>query len=461
MIFIIFTLASCVHNDDYNTPDITISEPEIPGNIISISAVKGSVAQIEDGIYTFTETTDYMEGYVISSDEGGNFFEEIVLQDKPENPTAGIVMQVDVNPLFTKYEFGRKIYIKLAGLTAATENGTIQLGIRDGGTIAPLQSSLLDEYIIRSTEVSEIIPLKLSITDFSDEKENLFIQLNNVQFNRKVALGENRKTFASEATDEFDGERILESCDEHAKTILSTSTYSDFKALLLPQGSGTVNGILSRDFYDEFYVVAVNSPADINFENESRCDPLALSCGIAAAPGAKVIFEDDFEEQKKNKPITGNGWTNYTEAGSVEWEAYVAADSNASQGISARVDSYSSGDASTIAWLITPAVDLSLNPSARLHFETSNSFADGSELEILISKDWDGLPETISTSTWGILSDAYVTQDNDNFGDWYGSGQVDLSCESGTAYIAFKFMGNGRDANDGTYELDNIKITAD
>ena len=231
--------------------------------------------------------------------------------------------------------------------------------------------------------------------------------------------------------------------------------------MLLPQGSGSIKGVLSRDFYDEFFVVNINSPADIDFSNELRCDPIDLSCGLAEEQGSTIIFEDDFEEQKKNKPVAGNGWTNFTEAGSTEWEAYSATDANASQGISARVDSYSSGDASTIAWLITPPIDLTTNPSARLRFETSNSFADGSELEILFSKDWDGTPETISTSTWGILADAYVTQDNDYFGDWYSSGLVDLSCENGILYIAFRYTGNGRDANDGTYELDNVKITAD
>ena len=460
-IALLLLFSSCVHDDNFKVPEVIFEKQPKPENIASIGAVKGNLAQVEDGIFTFSDPDIYMEGYVISNDEAGNFFEELVLQDKPENPTAGIVLQVDVNPLFTKYEFGRKVYIKLEGLTATVVNGTVQLGVRDAGSIAPLQASLVDDYVTRSEEVAEITPLEIDITEFSDDLENLYIQLKNVQFNRKIALGENRKTFASQATDEFDGERLLESCNSRGRTIVSTSTYSDFRAMLLPQGSGSIKGVLSRDFYDEFFVVNINSPADIDFSNELRCDPEELTCGIAATAGDTILFQDDFEDQKKNKPVSGNGWTNFIESGSSEWEAYTAESANASQGISAKIDSYSTDDTNSIAWLITPPLQLDTLSKATLHFETSNSFADGSDLEVLFSTDWDGNPETITTSNWGIVSSAYVTQDDDYFGDWFGSGLVDLSCETGAIYIAFKYYGNGRDANDGTYELDNVKITGD
>ena len=78
------------------------------------------------------ENIDYIEAYVISSDEGGNFYKQLVIQDAPENPTAAIVVQVDKNPLFTQYEFGRKVYIKLNGLSVGEDNGVIQLGRLEG-----------------------------------------------------------------------------------------------------------------------------------------------------------------------------------------------------------------------------------------------------------------------------------------------------------------------------------------
>ncbi|WP_298901356.1 DUF5689 domain-containing protein [uncultured Psychroserpens sp.] len=456
----LLVFSACVQDDDFDTPNVDVTDPVITGNIIDIDAVIGNLTQSGEDIITFEGTNNFMEGYVISSDEGGNFFEELVLQDKAENPTAGIVVQIDVNPLFTIYDFGRKVYVKLDGLSVAVDNGVVQIGRREGNELAKIASSEMSETILRTSEVATIVPLEVSISDFSNDLENLFIRLSDVQFNRNDVLGDDLKTFAAEDTDQFDGERLLESCASSSNVILSTSTFSDFKSLLLPANRGSIDGILTRDFFDDFYTLVINSPEDINFTNEMRCDPIELSCGLAATTGSTNLFEDDFEGQSTNSPISGNGWTNYIEAGTEGWEAYTQGGANSSQGVSARVGSFNSGDASSVAWLITPQIDLDANPDVTLNFETSNSFSDGSTLEILFSNDWDGTEAGITTATWGIITDAYVTQDSDFFGDWFPSGNVDLSCGSGQIYIAFKYVGSGQGDFDGTYELDFVSIDA-
>lgn len=50
--------------------------------------------------------------------------------------------------------------------------------------------------------------------------------------------------------------------------------------------------------------------------------------------------------------------------------------------------------------------------------------------------------------------------DGEGFKNWIHSTYIDLSNYSGTAYIAFKYKGNGNVNFDGTYELDNVKIIA-
>ena len=84
--------------------------------------------------------------------------------------------------------------------------------------------------------------------------------------------------------------------------------------------------------------------------------------------------------------------------------------------------------------------------------------ADSSYLEVLYSQDWDGDEATITSATWGVLSDAYVVKDTDSFAEWFNSGTVDLSCATGTIYIAFKYTGSGLDNFDGVYELDEISV---
>ena len=87
-------------------PESETKEINIEGNITGISAVKSNFNPETKEIYVFSETDTWMEAYVVSSDEGGNFYKELVLQDKPENPIAGILLLVDDNSLFETYNFG-------------------------------------------------------------------------------------------------------------------------------------------------------------------------------------------------------------------------------------------------------------------------------------------------------------------------------------------------------------------
>lgn len=453
-------VTSCVVDDDFKVPDLTIVEPTIDGNIITVDAVAGFFAQAqadEDATFTFEETNNVMSAYVISSDEAGNFFEEIILQDKLENPTTGIKLLIDVNPLFTRYELGRKVFIKLDGLSVGLDSGVLTLGVVNGTEIDKIPAPLEEEFIIRSAEKGELVPLPISLNSIDDSMTNLFVTLADAQFHRSEVLIPNPLTFAAEPLDEFDGERTLESC-EGGSIVFSSSTFADFKGLELPTQRGSINGILTKNFFGDEFNFVINSPTDISFNNAERCDPIEIDCGLASAQGTQNIFEDDFENQVVGSLISGNGWTNFIQEGTEGFEAYVQGGTNFSLGVSCRVGSFRSDDASSIAWLITPAIDLDAQEGETFMFKSSNSFSDGSELELLFSPDWDGTEANITSATWGVLPAAYIVQDSDFFGAWFDSGIVDLSCGTGTIHIAFKYTGSGDADFDGTYELDEISI---
>lgn len=461
MSLLLFSTLGCV-TTEFEVPETSSEEISPQGTAVSITSVINNLTQSTEPVIEYKETETYLTGYVISSDVAGNFYHELVIQDAPENPQSGITIQLNQNAIYTVFEPGRKVYIYLDGLAATTENGIVQLGIRDGNGITDIPNSLIGKHILRTTEVATLVPLPISIADFSEEYENLFISLENAQFNRDEVLGKSIKTFAGEVTDEFDGIRLLETCNTKGRTLVSTSTFSKFKSVELPTGNGRIEGVLSRDFYDDFYIIRINTTAAINFTNTERCDPVELKCGLAEVLGTTILFEDDFSGQTRNNPIEGNGWTNFVEYGIQAWEAYTASGNNASQGVSARIDSYQSGDALSVCWLITPAIDLETNSNVKIRFETSSSFADGSDLEVLFSSDWDGDAATITQANWSLLGDAFIIRNQDFFGDWYSSGIVNLSCANGeTGYVAFKYTGSTQDDFDGTYQLDNISITAD
>ena len=451
---------SCVPGDDYEVPQALEPQDISMETNTSISALLGTLYQSPDEVDVVTiEDELIMEAYVVSSDEAGNFYKELILQDAPENPTAGVAVQINLASYFETFDFGRRIYVKLKGVSIGELNGVAALGIANGKLIDPIPLSRIQEHLVRTADTSKIVPLAIKSIDYSDRMENLYIELENMQFAPFYVNGEKSFTFASENSDEFDGEREIVSCDGDFPTVLSTSTFASFKTLELPKGKGSLRGILTRDFYDEFFTIYLNSPQDLDFKEGERCDPEILDCGTALSAGSKVIFREDFEGQKNNSPIDGNGWTNFIQEGSVTWEGFSASGANASLGTSARVQTPGSGDYRSVSWLITPPIQFSAQTGEVLQFMTSTSFANGSILNVLFSNDWDGLPENLTAATWEILPSAYVARVSDYFGDWISSGKVSLSCVEGKGYIAFRYTGSDLTYYNGIYELDEIQVT--
>lgn len=450
---------SCVEDDDFAVPETAPVNVDAPENLQSMESVINQIFQSNDQVVTFETENAYMEGFVISSDQAGNWFEEIVLQDAVENPQNGIGVLIDVNPLFTTYQTGQRVYIKLDGLTAGLSNGMPVLGLAGTGNfLEKIPPALQDDVFLRDDDVFEIIPTVVTDpSDFTTDRLLTLIEIPNVQF----ATADVGRSFASEPTDQFDGLRFLQTCDDFfaAPIRLETSTFSDFKANRLFDGSGSVRAILARDFEDDNFVIRVNTLEDFDFDQDVRCNFDVVSCGTASGPGSNTILFEDFESENFGTAEPA-GWTNYIQDGSVEFTVYDSFGTNASLGRSVNIGSFRSGDASSVAWLITPQIDFDAQMGEVFSFDSSNSFSDGSTLQVLYSADWDGTEANIETATWEPLADAEVVSDSEFFGNWVSSGNVSLDCLSGAGYLAFKYEGSGEEETDGTYEIDNISVTS-
>ena len=92
--FAMTMVLSCVKDDDYDVPNTDPVAPIIDGEVISINALNSLLEQEQNtngnDILSFAESDLYISGYVISNDEAGNIYEELVLQDSPNNPTRGV-----------------------------------------------------------------------------------------------------------------------------------------------------------------------------------------------------------------------------------------------------------------------------------------------------------------------------------------------------------------------------------
>jgi len=460
-------ISSCVDDDDFGLPNITVTDPNITANATFQNLVSRYLQAVSDGdqiaIIEIDESPLFIEGYVVSSDQAGNFFEELIIQNKVDgstdgaDPRLGLNVQINVRGLYQTYEVGRKVYIKMNGLAIGEENGVYTIGKSNGNSIDQLEEYEFRDFITRDPEVATLTPKIVAIGDLTEADENTLVQFEDAQINRNE-LG---LSFSGEQNDSFDGFRTIESCLSSSTILLQTSTFADFKSVQLPQKRGSIQGVFTRDFGDDNNVLVINTTADIVFDNSDRCDPIELDCGLASSQASNNIFVDDFESQSVGSLISGNGWTNFIQEGTEGFEAFTQGGTNSSLGVSCRIGSFRSNDATSIAWLITPALDLDAQTGETFMFKSSNSFSDGSELELLFSPDWDGTESNITNATWGVLPAAYIVQDSDFFGAWFDSGIVDLSCGTGVIHIAFRYTGSGDAAFDGTYELDDISIDSE
>ncbi|MBW4970148.1 MULTISPECIES: DUF5689 domain-containing protein [Croceibacter] len=460
----IVVLASCVQDDDFDIPNTAPQEVNLDGQVIGIGAVQADFVQAQDFFYNedtfnfFTyddesdDTATYMEGYVISSDEGGNFFEEIILQDKAENPTVGIKLLIDVNPLFTSYEFGRKVFIRLDGLSVGLDSGVLTLGVQDGDRIGKIAPSLQSQVIVRSTETAEIVPLVKTISEikadvdeddaYANQYLNLYLSVPSVQFTQDDV--NNGITYAGETSDEFDGERILQECNEAGtdvtnSIIFSTSTFADFKGLTLPSGSGSIDGILSLNFFGEDYIINVNSPETVNLTGE-RCDP------------PTPFFTQNFEGASIEDLVANEGWTNQNvSGGSVDWFS-----SSFNDNTYARISAFNSGQAEADVYLVTPAINLDATENETLRFDLEIAFDNGNILSVLISTDFTG---DASTATWTDLNANIPDGPGSGFGGFQSIPAVDLSGYDGDVYIAFFY--EGTDSETTRYHVDNISVAGE
>ncbi len=461
-LILLITTYSCVEDDDFEVPDTSQVIVDAPEGLIDIQAIVNQYNTTFAGRpqvpIKFEEGAGFIEGFVISSDEGGNFFKELIIQDKSENPTIGLNIKIDVSPLFTRFEFGRRVYIKLEGLSLGEASGVYALGV--GNDLDAIPTSIVDRFILRDEETLPIIPKEIALSQVNQNQLNQWVRVINVQFQDS----ELNKTFASELGDTFDGNRLLRTCENFFSVplIYQTSTFADFKALRIPTGGGSVDAIVSKDFTGTNFVLNSNSPENFNFDSATRCMFDVVSCESASAPGSNILLRENFSTGINNRATTPAGWVNYIENGTIFWQNYLDPFTNSR---ATRANTFGSGNENSVAWLITPRINFESQTGEVLEFFTSTEFVDDARLEILFSNNWDGTAAGVPRADWLPIAGARIAGKNDPANRFYSSGNVSLDCVTGLGAIAFKYVGSelvgGRTSNtNGTFELDDVTISS-
>ena len=234
-------------NNDIETPKLDCTQPDL---IVSKTVEK---------IHQLSETTakqyvydDVIEAYVVSSDEEGNFFKTISFQTlaKQGIPSMGFSVPVDASNTYIDYRVGNKVYLKLKNQFTDLFYGGLRIGslnVSNAGdpTIGRISQNDYKNVLNASCTIIDENQLvqKISIQEaLDDTKLNTLIELADVEFSES-ALG--RHYF--EETNNVGGSTNWNLRDKTGNQIIfRTSSYANFSTHLVPEGSGTVRGILTK-----------------------------------------------------------------------------------------------------------------------------------------------------------------------------------------------------------------------
>ena len=278
----VFILTGCVHDDKYDAPDLSGNCQDLKATI-TLEAAK-SLAQ------NTTITTDaVIEGYVSSTDQSGNIYKTIYIQDDPTNPTQGFVLSVDAVSTYSSYPQGAKVYVKLKGLAMGTYGGVKQLGYMDNGTFGRIPEKMVPTSILKSCAAKvTITPKVMTLADMktaNDQYIGCLVKVQNAEFDAKVLC-------SNFAPDGYTVDRQINDPTTTATTrVVRNSGYASFANQKLPSGKGDFIGILSK--YNSTYQLFINNVSDLSdMTHFPRKDAITADpCSIDATATAKTVAD--------------------------------------------------------------------------------------------------------------------------------------------------------------------------
>ena len=204
--------------------------------------------------YKDNSKTHYIiKGRVISSDESGNIYKNLVIKDTyqdPENPDAQpacLTMSINANSLYASYRYGQEIVIDATNMYIGKYSGLQQLGQPDYSTSYGWQTTFMTlEFFKQHAQLNglpqpeKVDTLVTSIASLPTDAEGIRkYQSQLVRFDGVHFANGGKETYA-----EYQTTKSQSLTDGNASINVRTSGYSNFYYETLPEGDVSVVGIL-------------------------------------------------------------------------------------------------------------------------------------------------------------------------------------------------------------------------
>lgn len=240
-----------------------------------------------------TQTPYIIHGRVVSSDATGNIYKSIVIQDE----TAALTLSVNQGSTYTDYRIGQEIVVNATGIYTGYYNGLQQLGWYDEYNGSASMTFMPWDIFLGHTEKNgfpndDVVLVDQAgpwpeenpyciVTTFSAlpssgaEFRNMQSQL--VEF-RNVHFKEGGKETYAPYQESVN--RTLVDANGTSMTV-RTSGYSNFYNELIPEGTGTVRGILS--YYSDAWQLLLRGLDDVMINAKGqKADPYTVAEAIEA-----------------------------------------------------------------------------------------------------------------------------------------------------------------------------------
>ena len=256
------SLNSCVQDDDYKMPPIDCLEvTKATHTLADVFALVG------DGQYKFPDNQDYIvDGYVISSDETGNFYKTFSIQDKVSKPTYGVQIETEALNLYSKYPLYAKVQVNLKGLIAGMDRGVLKIGVDDPSTtymIDRMPEEVLTKNVAKFCYQGEtpVPTVYENLKDaLKDEHINTLVTIKNIQF-----LDPKGDATYGDVTNNPPKTLNRKLVDRLGKTVdLRNSGFAKWAGNELPEGSGEITVIVSK--YGTSYQLYIRDTDDVKFD---------------------------------------------------------------------------------------------------------------------------------------------------------------------------------------------------
>ncbi|QAR31728.1 hypothetical protein EQP59_10445 [Ornithobacterium rhinotracheale] len=293
LFFISFGLWSCVDNEDHGLPNLDLNCVSDDANE-TISPIQSLVKDFS-GNHEITENV-ILSGYVVSSDEGGNFYQQIIIQDNKSPEFNGIEVSAAIKGYSDYFPIGARVKVFAKGLIIAKDRGVIKLGVKDSKfPVGRIPEKEVFNHLKFYCSKELTTPAARVYTDISkalqDGNVNTLIRLENVYF--PAANGQ--QTFVPK------GEKAsnLSIKDEKGNTLdLRNSSFVKWADNIVPRGKGSITLILSK--YNDSYQAFINNLSDININDDPNFTAPTQTQDITTLEAANAN-ESDFKLNEKVK----------------------------------------------------------------------------------------------------------------------------------------------------------------